>query len=105
MEGNLFNKPNYFTSSLGGIFTAFSGLIADHNRNNPVFMIITALIFFGSILYFVVGKDFINERNKLNGIKTFIFPSSKEDFVVLSRVLVWLLSAGVIIFLKSNFIK
>lgn len=99
----MFNKPNYFTAILGGILTAFLGLIADQNRNNPIFMILTALVFFISIFYFVVGKDFVNERNKPKGMKTLIFPSSKEDLVVLSRIIVWLLSAGIVIFLRNNF--
>lgn len=102
MEGKLFNKPNYFTSGLGGIITALFGLLADHNRDNPIFMILTMLIFFISTIYFVAGLDFIKERNKFKGIKTFIFPSSREDLIVLSRIIVWFLSAGLVIFLVKQ---
>ncbi len=101
----MFKKPSYFTSSLGGILTALFGLLANNNNNTPIYVILTVLIFFISMFYFVAGLDFINERNKFKGVSTFFFPSSKEDFVVLSRIIVWFVSAGFVIFLSNSFIK
>lgn len=99
----MLKQPNYFTSCLGGIITTVVGLFSTYMNNNLILFFITMMIFLISTVYFVVGIDFINERNKFKGVKTFIFPSSKEDLIVLSRIIVYLFSAGIVIFLSDKF--
>jgi hypothetical protein len=96
-------KPNYLTSSFSGIVTALVGLLSNYMNNNSILFVVTALIFFISMLYFVVGMNFINERNEFKGIKTIIFPNSKKDLIALSRIIVYFLSAGIIILLGDKF--
>jgi hypothetical protein len=90
-------KPNYLTAMLGGIITAIAGIITDYSNIDLLFLIITAPVFLFSIFYLVVGVDFLQERFKKGGIKAFIFPSSKEDLFALFRMIVWFLSAGILI--------
>jgi len=87
-------KPNNFTAFLGGIVTAIGGLIANINNENFLLICIAGIAFMGSMFYLVVGVDFLNERFKNYGIRALIFPSSKEDLIVLLRILIWFITAG-----------
>ena len=107
----LIRKPTSLTSLISGFFSALGFIFIMYVKSHyelstekwNEFASVAGIIFFLiPLVFFVAGFEVLFGRFKNISSSTFMFPSNKNDFRALGRIIIWFITTGIIFVVFSG---